>query len=96
LHSNFVGRPVKPKMASFSIADAELAVDPVDPSCILQGNPIVSNLILWTSKIGDRIRGIWEITPGVVTDTEADEIFVVKSGRATIKIDGGDEYSVGP
>jgi uncharacterized cupin superfamily protein len=85
-------------MASFSIASAKLAIDPVDPSSVIHGNPIVSNLILWTSKHGDRIRGIWEITPGVVTDTEADEIFVVRSGRATIKIDGDgdDEYEVGP
>jgi uncharacterized cupin superfamily protein len=83
-------------MACFSIAHAELAIDPVDPSSVVNGNPVVSNLVLWTSKNGDRIRGIWEITPGVVTDTEADEIFVVKSGRATIKIDGGDEYTVGP
>ena len=83
-------------MATFSIADAELTIDPVDPSSVVHGNPIISNRVIWTSKSGDRIRGIWEITPGVVTDTEADEIFVVKSGRATIRIDGGAEYSVGP
>lgn len=41
-------------------------------------------------------RGIWEIGPGVVTDVEADELFVVLSGRATIEIEGGPTLEVGP
>lgn len=28
--------------------------------------------------------GVWEMTPGIATDTEADEIFVVLAGRAQI------------
>lgn len=40
--------------------------------------------------------GIWQITPGVVTDTEADELFVVVGGRATIEVEGGDTLEVGP
>ena len=30
--------------------------------------------------------GIWEITPGVVTDVEGDETFVVLSGVATVEL----------
>ncbi|GAB3653348.1 cupin domain-containing protein [Actinocorallia lasiicapitis] len=41
-------------------------------------------------------RGIWEIEPGVVTDVEADEVFVVLSGRATIEIEDGPTLEVGP
>ncbi|HET7801419.1 MAG TPA: hypothetical protein VFL38_13435, partial [Humibacillus xanthopallidus] len=28
--------------------------------------------------------GVWEMTPGTATDVEADEVFVVLSGRATL------------
>jgi uncharacterized protein len=41
-------------------------------------------------------RAIWEITPGTVTDVEADEMFVVISGRATIAVAGGPVFEVGP
>jgi len=29
--------------------------------------------------------GIWEMTPGVVTDTEADEVFCILAGAATVE-----------
>ncbi|MFC8230119.1 cupin domain-containing protein [Streptomyces sp. NPDC057287] len=77
------------------IPDAELAPDPLDPSQILEGTPEVSGKVLWASEDGRRIRGIWQITPGVVTDTEADELFVVVHGRATIEVDGGPTLTVG-
>ena len=38
---------------------------------------------------------IWRCTPGTVTDVEADETFVVLSGRATIDHDGA-SHEVGP
>lgn len=41
-------------------------------------------------------RGIWQIEPGVARDVEADEIFVVLEGRATIEIEGGPTLEVGP
>jgi uncharacterized cupin superfamily protein len=42
--------------------------------------------------------GIWEMTPGTATDTEADEVFVVLSGRATIAFasSGLPDLEVGP
>ncbi|QKV97331.1 cupin domain-containing protein [Streptomyces sp. NA02950] len=39
---------------------------------------------------------MWRITPGVVTDTEANELFVVVSGRATIEGEGGSVLDVRP
>lgn len=77
------------------IPDAGLEPEPLDPSQILEGTPEVSGKVLWESEDGRRIRGIWQITPGVVTDTEADELFVVVSGRATIEVDGGPALTVG-
>jgi uncharacterized cupin superfamily protein len=40
--------------------------------------------------------GIWEIDPGTVRDVEVDEVFVVLSGRATIRVDGRPEVLVAP
>ncbi|MEV5827977.1 cupin domain-containing protein [Spirillospora sp. NPDC052242] len=41
-------------------------------------------------------RGIWQIEPGIVTDVEEDEMFVVIEGRATIEIEDGPTLEVGP
>lgn len=78
------------------IADADLEPDPLDPAQIVSGEPVVTGKVLWESPDGQQIRGIWQITPGVVTDTEANELFVVVSGRATIEVEGGSILEVGP
>ncbi|WP_441250788.1 cupin domain-containing protein [Kitasatospora sp. McL0602] len=78
------------------IPDADLEPDPLDPAQIVSGTPEVTGKVLWESEDGNRIRGIWQITPGVVTDTEADEMFVVISGRATIAFEDGTVLEVGP
>ena len=36
---------------------------------------------------GDREIGIWEVDPGVTTDIEVDEVFIVLNGSATISVD---------
>ncbi|MGW1273444.1 cupin domain-containing protein [Streptomyces sp. NPDC002491] len=78
------------------VPDAALEPDPLDPAQIVSGSPQVSGKVLWQSDDGRQIRGIWQITPGVVTDTEADELFVVVSGSATIEVEGGPTLTVGP
>ncbi|MGF1425728.1 cupin domain-containing protein [Kitasatospora sp. LaBMicrA B282] len=78
------------------IPDADLEPDPLDPAQILAGTPEVTGRVLWQSADGRQLRGIWQITPGTVTDTEADELFVVLSGRATIEVAGGPTLEVGP
>lgn len=78
------------------IADAALEPEPLAPEQILSGSPEVTGKVLWESADGSRARGIWQITPGVVTDTEADELFVVVSGSATIEVEGGPTLEVGP
>ncbi len=78
------------------IPDADLEPDPLDPEQVLAGSPEVSGTVLWESEDGKQIRGIWQITPGTVTDTEANELFVVVSGRATIAVEGGATFDVGP
>lgn len=81
---------------ALSIPDADLEPEPLDPAQIVSGSPEVTGKVVWESEDGRRIRGIWQITPGVVTDTEADEMFVVISGSATIEIENGPTLAVGP
>ncbi|WP_406860255.1 cupin domain-containing protein [Streptomyces sp. HUAS MG47] len=78
------------------IPDAELEPEPLDPEQIVSGEPVVTGKVLWESADGTQVRGLWQITPGVVTDTEADELFVVVSGRATVDIEGGGTLELGP
>jgi uncharacterized protein len=77
---------------------AELALEPapLDPETVLEGSPEVSELVLDTSPDGRVVRGVWEITPGVVRDVEADEVFVVISGRATVEVEGGPTLELEP
>jgi hypothetical protein len=42
------------------------------------------------------VAGVWQITEGVVTDVEADELFVVVSGRATVEVEGGPTLELEP
>ncbi|MCH0539273.1 cupin domain-containing protein [Streptomyces sp. MUM 203J] len=84
--------------ASFAlhIPDAELEPEPLDDAQILSGTPVVTGKLLSVSDDGRQLRGIWQITPGVVTDVEADELFVVISGRATVEVENGPTLRVGP
>jgi uncharacterized cupin superfamily protein len=77
---------------------SELRLEPgeLDPGTVLEGSPRVSELVLDASPDGRVLRGVWEITPGVVTDVEADELFVVLSGRATVEIEGGPTLELEP
>ena len=45
---------------------------------------------------GDREGGVWEIDPGVTTDVEVDEVFVVLSSSATISVEGRGDVHVAP
>ncbi|MBD0839705.1 cupin domain-containing protein [Streptomyces sp. TRM68416] len=78
------------------IPDADLEPEPLTPEQIVSGTPEVTGKVVWESADGRQVRGIWQITPGVVTDTEADELFVVISGSATIEVAGGPTLTVGP
>ncbi len=78
------------------VADLELQPAPLDPATIREGSPEVSELVLATSPDGRVVRGVWQITPGVVEDVDEDEIFVVISGRATVEVHGGPTLELEP
>lgn len=85
-----------PAGVAVRVADLVLAHEPVDPARTVDGAPMVGSTALATiggelaggreSGVGvDGIEvGVWECSPGVSTDTEVDEVFVVISGRARI------------
>jgi uncharacterized cupin superfamily protein len=68
--------------------EIDLAEDPDDP----EGGTRWIEL----GSIGAGEVGIWQIDPGTVRDVEVDEVFVVLSGRATIRVDGWPDVVVAP
>ena len=90
-------RPAGPG-ATFALSADQLILDPgeLDPESVLEGTPAVTEATLWTSEDGRIIRGVWQITEGIVTDVEADELFVVVSGKATVAVEGGATLELAP
>ncbi|CAN5644098.1 cupin domain-containing protein [soil metagenome] len=76
---------------------ASLALDhePVAADQSVRGEPTTA-----VASFGDFAGldvGVWEMSPGVMTDVEADEVFVVLSGSATVEFaDGTDTLTLGP
>jgi uncharacterized protein len=81
-----------------SPTSVELADEPLDPDSIIAGDPRTSAGEIASVPLPGGVSletGVWSCTAGVLTDTEADEIFVVISGRATID-HAGVSHDVGP
>ncbi|MFB2582989.1 cupin domain-containing protein [Herbiconiux sp. P15] len=72
--------------AAVQASDVGLAHEAVAAEDVVAGSPTTASVEL-VGEGGSRI-GLWEITPGVVTDTEADEVFVVLSGRGRVEFLG--------
>ena len=68
--------------AATAVTDPPLVHEPLPADEVIAGAPTTAVVVL--DDTGDREIGIWEMTPGTARDTEADELFVVLSGRATI------------
>ncbi len=77
-----------------ALSDAELAAVPLDPQQVVAGAPEVRVLPLHEAEQLE--VGVWQHSEGVSTDVEADELFVVLSGRATVEVDGGPTLEVAP
>jgi uncharacterized protein len=83
-------------MTSRVVSAPTLRLDPspLPPEQVVGGNPQVSALEL-LAEPGWEV-GVWQHTAGSTTDVEADEVFVVLSGRATIEVADGPTLEVGP
>lgn len=63
-------------------ADWDAAAEPVDPSHVVAGAP-TTRLSELDDAFGGGV-GLWEMSPGAMSDVEADEVFVVTAGNATV------------
>lgn len=66
-------------------ASLELDLAPLPADQVVQGSPATGFAEL--GGFGGTELGVWEHTPGASTDVEADEVFVVLSGSATVAFD---------
>ncbi|KQV02365.1 cupin [Microbacterium sp. Root322] len=84
--------------AGAGVDAAALPLDhgPLPADDVLAGSPTAA--VHELAALGGTEIGIWEMTPGTATDIEADEVFVVLSGRATIAFasSGLPDLEVGP
>lgn len=62
-----------------------LAHEPVPADQVVAGTPVTGFAEL--DAVGGAEVGVWEMTPGAMRDVEADEVFVVLSGDATVEFD---------
>ena len=60
-----------------------LALEPVPADQVVEGNPQTGWVELDATEQGE--WGVWEMTPGAMSDVEVDETFVVVSGHATVE-----------
>lgn len=59
--------------------------EPVPDDQSLGGSPHTG--VAELGQFGGLDVGVWEMTPGVMSDVEADEVFVVLAGAATVEFD---------
>jgi len=77
------------RLALGTVTDAAtvaLTHEPVPPDQVVAGAPTTGLLeldALGGEEVGAEV-GIWEMTPGAMRDVEADEVFVVLAGAATV------------
>ncbi|WP_241842976.1 cupin domain-containing protein [Agromyces albus] len=57
--------------------------EPVPAEQVVAGGPTTGLHVL--DSTDGRIVGVWEMTPGAMRDIEADEVFIVLSGAATVE-----------
>lgn len=75
-------------------ASIELKHEPVPAYQVVVGSPSTGAAPL--GELDGREYGVWEHTVGASTDVEADEVFVVLSGAATIRFEDGTVVALEP
>jgi hypothetical protein len=73
---------VKPN-TSVRASALDLDPQPVPPDQTVGGRPRTGVHTL--TEFGGLEVGVWEMTPGVMSDVESDEVFIVLSGSATVE-----------
>lgn len=84
-----------PDLSVTRVVDAAALAVPHEPADdVVSGTPSVGVVELGGFR-GVEL-GVWEITPGVVRDVEADEVFVVLEGHGTVRFEDGSEVALAP
>jgi uncharacterized cupin superfamily protein len=76
------------KSTQFDPRSVEMQPYPVSEDRLTPGTTITFG-VAWQREDGSEVRGVWEMTPGVLRGSEGDEMFVVVAGRATVEFDDG-------
>ncbi|CAN7159295.1 cupin domain-containing protein [Terrabacter sp. LjRoot27] len=89
----------EPEPAAVALLVGDVRTEPLDEQVaagvdVLDGSPTAAVTTL--AEVAGAEVGVWEMSPGTVTDVEADEVFVVLSGRATLTVEGGATLELGP
>ncbi|MFF5359675.1 cupin domain-containing protein [Streptomyces scabiei] len=74
--------------------EVELNPLPLLEHDILAGRPMAAAKIL--GECGGTEVGVWTLTTGAVRDVEADEVFVVLAGDATVRFQTGESIELAP
>ncbi|BDZ51481.1 cupin [Frondihabitans sucicola] len=80
-----------PPSAGFSATALALSLEPLPSAQLLAGLVDAGDVktgVVELGAVGGVSFGLWEHTAGVSTDVEADEVFVVVSGRGRVEIAG--------
>ena len=70
--------------------------DPLDREQVIEGDPQTFDLLLSESEDGTEVSGFWMCTPGVFSDTELEESFLVIRGSAEVELADGTRLNIGP
>jgi uncharacterized cupin superfamily protein len=74
--------------------DSPIHLETLPAEEVVDGAPRAGARALGT--LGELEVGVWEMTTGAATDVEADEVFVVLAGSATVAFDDGDSLDLSP
>lgn len=74
--------------AEADAADLDVPFEPLPPEQVVSGEP--ATRFVDVDETDARTIGVWEHTPGVSTDVEADEVFVVLAGSGVLSFDSVD------
>jgi hypothetical protein len=65
----------------------QLTHEPVTADQLVSGQPTTGSVAL--GSFADREYGVWEMSPGAMSDVEVDELFVVVAGAGRIEFADG-------
>ncbi len=83
------------RVGRIGAVDLDLELEPVPVEQVVTGAPATGTTAFGT--FGGHEVGVWEMTPGAMSDVEADELFVVIAGRATVEfVETGTWMLLGP